>query len=289
MRHIGEIRLRHHLHSHRNRRVASAPHRSGTVVKRFSHPHTYVRLANGHGLTTFQYKADSSASATMVMDGEHPTGGLVQMDERGTVIRSRSAVDTSIADKRVFPYSVLEMPAIDRAVSTTTDMDPADKKATSEWVQLWRLSDLTLLKSIALRPGPRGDEHMLTGEPHLLADGKSVYVHTFSCGLYLVRNVDSASPTATFVKGFEGIGCGVPILTSHYWLQPVPDAHSLLALDISDPEHSQQVSSVTLGDEGPHWIAIDATGRRIVLNSAAVAPAIGPSSSTSIRRMVTCR
>ena len=29
-------------------------------------------------------------------------------------------------------------------------------KATSEWVQFWRLSDLTLLKSIALKPGTRG-------------------------------------------------------------------------------------------------------------------------------------
>lgn len=42
-----------------------------------------------------------------------------------------------------------------------------------------------------------------------------------------------------------------------------------MALDISDPEHPQQVSSVTLGaDENPHWISLDASGERIVLNSA---------------------
>jgi hypothetical protein len=71
------------------------------------------------------------------------------------------------------------------------------------------------------------------------------------------------------VKGFEGTECGVPILTGHYWLQPVPDAHSLVALDISDPEHPREVSRVSVGaDERPHWIAIDTNGRRIVLNSA---------------------
>ena len=240
----------------------------------YSHPHTYLRLSNGNVLTTFQYRADSSAPApthgtgAMPMDVEHATGGLVEMDERGTVIRSGSAVDTAIPDRRIFPYSVLEMRTIDRAVSTTTDMDHADTKATAEWVQFWRLSDLTLLKSIALKPGPRGDEHKFTGEPHLLPDGKSVYIHTFSCGLYLVRDVNSASPRAMFVKGFKGTGCGVPILTGHYWLQPVPDAHSLVALDIADPEHPREVSSVPLGDdENPHWISIDGSGRRVVLNS----------------------
>jgi hypothetical protein len=240
----------------------------------FNHPHTYIRLANGHVLATFQYKTDSTAPApvhtsnAMDMGGEHLTGGLVEMDERGTVIRGGSAGDSAISDKRIFPYSVLAMPAIDRAVSTTSDMDEADKKATAEWVQFWRLSDLTLLKSIALKPGPRGDEHQFTGEPRVLPDGKSVYIHTFNCGLYLVRNIDQPEPTATFVKGFEGKNCGVPILIGHYWLQPVPETHSLVAVDITDPEHPRDVSSVKLGDdESPHWIAIDATGRRVVLNS----------------------
>jgi hypothetical protein len=136
-------------------------------------------------------------------------------------------------------------------------------------VQFWRLSDLTLLKSIALKPGPRGDEQRYTGEPRLLPDGKSIYIHTFNCGLYLVRGIDTPEPTSIFVRSFDGKNCGVPILTGHYWLQPVPDTHSLVALDIADPEHPREVSALTLGDdEQPHWIAIDGTGRRVVLNSA---------------------
>ncbi len=240
-----------------------------------SHPHTFVRLANGHVLSTFQYRADSTATAGgaghdgMVMGAEHATGGLVEMDERGTVIRSRSAADPTIADRHIYPYSVLPIPEIDRAVSTTTDMDHGDTVATSEWVQFWRLSDLTLLHSIALPPGPRPDDNHLTGEPHLLPDGRSVYIHTFGCGLYLVRGIDGPSPTASFVRNFEGAGCGVPVLTGHYWLQPIPAAHALMALDITDPEHPRETSTVVLGDdERPHWLAIDPTGHRLVLNSA---------------------
>lgn len=240
----------------------------------YGHPHSFLRLPNGNVLATFQYRAGSGGAAS---HGDHVTapdaavavtGGLVEMDERGTLIRSGDARDAAIADSYIYPYAALPMPAVDRVLSTTTDMNPTNTKATSEWVQFWRLSDLTLLKSVALPPGPRGDEHHFTGEPRLLPDGKSLYIHTFSCGLYLLRDVDRDVPTVTFVKGFEGIDCGVPILTGKYWLQPVPASHSLIALDISNPEHPREVSAVSFGgEERPHWIAIDPTGRRIVLNS----------------------
>ena len=244
-----------------------------------SHPHTYVRLPNGNVLATFQYRADSAAATPgmshapdakpAVAAATQTTGGLVEMDERGTVIRSVSASDPAIPDRYIYPYSVLPVAAIDRALSTTTDMDETNRKATSQWVQLWRLSDLTLLRTIALPPGPRGDEHEFSGEPILLPDGKSAYVHTFNCGLYLIRGIDGDAPRATFVKAFEGKNCGVPVLTGHYWLQTVPEAHALVALDITDPERPREVSTLALGDdEQPHWIAIDATGRRVVLNSA---------------------
>jgi hypothetical protein len=243
----------------------------------FSHPHTFIRLPNGHVIATFQYKAELGGSAHAGGHGAHgaaargverSTGGLVEMDDRGRVIRSASASDPQIDDKRLYPYSVLPMPAIDRAVSTTTDMDESNKLATSEWVQFWRWSDLRLLRSVRLQPGPRGDEHRFTGEPRLLQDGQSVYIHTFNCGLYLLRGVERPEPSARFVWGFEGRDCGVPILSGHYWLQTVPDAHAVVVLDISDPERPRQVSSVAVGDdERPHWMAMDPAGRRVVLNS----------------------
>ena len=250
-------------------------------VAGFSHPHTFSRLANGRVLTTFQYRADANTThqmrasvtgmAGMTDPRPHVTGGLVEMDERGTPLMSASAVDTAINDRFIYPYSVLPMPGIDRAVSTTTDMNIGDTVATSQWVQIWRLSDLRLLRSIALPAGSgtQAKANELSGEPRLLADGKSVYIHTFNCGLYLLRNVAGSMPVATLVHTFDGTDCGVPVLTSHYWIQTVPADHGLVTLDVSDPEHPREVSRVAVGDdEQPHWIAIDHTGRRIVLNSA---------------------
>jgi hypothetical protein len=244
----------------------------------YSHPHTYIRLANGNVLATFQYAADSSmamphpgdSTMPMMPDPERQfTGGLVELKETGEVLRSGSAVDLKLADRRIFPYSVVALPAVDVAVSTTTNMDERDTVATDEWVQFWKLSDLTLQRSIALPPGPKGNEQKLTGEPFLLPDGKSVYIHTFYCGLYLIRDADGPAPTASLVTSFPGLWCGVPIVTGHWYLQPVPELHGLVALDITDPAHPKQVSTVSLGEEEePHWAAIDQSGTRIVVNSA---------------------
>ncbi|HYW32804.1 MAG TPA: hypothetical protein VE869_14995, partial [Gemmatimonas sp.] len=53
-----------------------------------------------------------------------------------------------------------------------------------------------------------------------------------------------------------------------YWVQPVPQTHAIVVLDITDPEKPREVSTLALGDdEYPHWAAIDPSGRRIVVNS----------------------
>lgn len=233
----------------------------------FSHPHTYVRLPDNTILATFQYGAGAGGMSM----GPNTTGGLVHMDERGHVLATGSARDAAVPDRLISPYSVLPIPSLNVAVSTTTDMDQADTAA-DQWVQLWRLSDLKLRKTIALPAGPGGKENQLTGEPFLLPDGHSVYIHTFRCGLYLLRGVETAAPAAELVKTFTGTPCGVPILTGHWWLQTVSSEHKVVALDVSDAEHPRKVSEVMLGaDESPHWMALDPMGRRIVVNSGGYA------------------
>lgn len=236
----------------------------------YAHPHSFIRTADGNVLASFQYRSKEGMPAGhegMAHGGPQTTGGIVAMNERGVVIRTGSAADTTIAERGLYPYSVLPIPGMDRAVSTTTDMGLMESGATGEWIQFWRLSDLKLLKSVHLTTGPNGTEHKYTGEPRLLPDGKSVYVHTFGCGLYLVRGIDTDAPTATLVQSFNGMFCGVPILTGKWWLQPVPADHALLALDVSDPEHPREVTRLDLPGEEPHWLAIDPSGRRLVVNS----------------------
>ena len=224
----------------------------------YTHPHTYVRLANGHVLSTFQYHGGH--------DSKSDAGGLVEFDERGHLIRSGSAMDAAAKGELIRPYSLVVVPALDRVVSTNTAMH--EKDGDGRTVQLWRLSDLKLLRTLVLPPGPRGSEQKFPGEPHLLADGKTVLIHTFSCGLYQMEGIDTDKPSVRHLKTFEGEQCDVPLRIGHYWLQTMSSVHVLATYDISDTGHIREISRVTFDDkQKPHWIAADEDNRRIVLNS----------------------
>jgi len=225
----------------------------------YMHPHTYVRLANGHVLATFQYHGGHEPKS----DG----GGLVELDEHGHLIRSGSAMDAAAKDELIRPYSLVVVPSLDRIVSTNTSMHYKNERDTRT-VQIWRLSDLKLLRTLVLPAGPGGKEQMLPGEPRLLADGKTVLVHTFSCGLYQMEGIETDKPSVRHLKTFEGERCAVPLRIGHYWIQTLFTTHSLAAYDISDLAHIREASRVTFDDQQkPHWIATDSDGRRIVLNS----------------------
>src|SRR5271154_2130772 len=61
----------------------------------YMHPHTYIRLPDGHVLATFQYHGGHDAKS----DG----GGLVEFEERGHVIRSGSAMDPEAKTELIRP------------------------------------------------------------------------------------------------------------------------------------------------------------------------------------------
>jgi hypothetical protein len=224
----------------------------------YMHPHTYVRLANGHVLATFQYRGGHEPSS----DG----GGLVEFDERGHLIRAASAMDPKAASELIRPYSLVAVPSLDRVVSTNTAMhrDEPDTRT----IQIWRLSDLKLLRTMVLPTGPRGSEQRNPGEPKLLADGKTVLVHTFSCGLYQLQDIDADKLSIRHEKTFDGQECAVPLRIGHYWVQTLFSAHAVATYDISDLANLREVSRLTLNDQQkPHWIAADNDNRRIILNS----------------------
>lgn len=224
----------------------------------YMHPHTYVRLPNGHVLATFQYHGGHGPKA----DG----GGIVEFTQRGQFIRASSAMDPAVKGELIRPYSLVVVPAQGRVVSTNTAMH--EKDGETRTIQLWRLPDLKLLRTLALPPGPRGNEQQDPGEPEVLADGKTVLIHTFSCGLYELDGGGTSQPVVKHVYTFEGKECGVPLRNGHYWIQTLTSAHALAAYDISDLAHIREVSRVTFDEkQTPHWISADSGGRRIVLNS----------------------
>ena len=53
----------------------------------FAHPHSYLRLPNGHVLASFQHD-----HATMHSESRGKSGGLVEIDDRGNVMRAVSNV-----------------------------------------------------------------------------------------------------------------------------------------------------------------------------------------------------
>ena len=245
----------------------------------YAFPHSFVRAPNGHVLGTFQGKGAAYA----------PPGGLVEMDERGTVLRSASAAGLGLADTLAWPYSLAIDAKRDRVVVTMTTMpipewlqapagswrkSRADSVVTSQ-VEIWSLSRLQLLHVLTL-PAPRRAKvtggytvNDLAAEPRLLPDG-TMYVNTFSCGLYRLSGMDGATPRAELVYEFPaaaGMYCAVPAVVGHYWIQTVPALPGLIALDIGDPANPVEVSRLTLPSRFgmPHWLAADAKGSRVVL------------------------
>ncbi len=230
-------------------------------VNGYSHPHSFVRMPNGNVLATFQMRHDAS--------GMSP-GGLVEMTPSGDTVRSSSAnVPGTHPELRVYSASVV--PSLNRIVTTTSDMI-ADSEA-SRQLQLWRLSDLSHLHTFALPHGPRGDESLLTAEPRVMSDGRTVLVSTFNCGLYLLEGLDTDTPAGRLVSSFPrkpGTSCALPVISGRYYLVTVPALSAVVCLDISDPTAPREVSRVTLGPtDVPHWIAISPDHRRVVITGYA--------------------
>lgn len=223
----------------------------------YMHPHSFLRMPNGHVLGTFQMRHEGQ---------EMLPGGLVEMTTTGEVVRSSSAFAPGI-DPRLRVYSAGIVPALDRIVTTTTDMDkdyPASRN-----LQVWRLSDLKLLTTFPLPDGPAGNEGLLSAEPRLLADGKTLLVSTFNCGLYLMEGLDSEKPAARLVASFPQkarTNCAIPVISGHFYLVTVPAWSAVVSMDISDPTKPREVSRVTLGEgDVPHWISISPDQRRVVV------------------------
>lgn len=225
----------------------------------YMHPHTYVRLANNHVLGTFQYHGGHDPKA----DG----GGIVEFDERGKIFRSGSAMDPAAKTELIRPYSLVTIPSLDRIVSTNTSMH-FKSDGDTRTVQIWRLSDLKLLRTVVLPSGPRGSEQQFPGEPYLLPNGKTVLIHTFNCGLYQMDGIDDAQPSVRHLKTFDGEICAVPLRIGHFWVQTLFSAHAVAVYDISDPERVREVSRLNLDEkQQPHWISPSSDNRRIIMNS----------------------
>ena len=221
----------------------------------YTHPHSFERLANGHTLATYQFNGAPDTRA----------GALVELDDDGHVLRKSDAADAEV-EPFIRPYSLQVVPKLDRVVTTSADMLP--NEASSHVVQVWRLSDLKLLKTVVLSKPKLGKDavsHNAT-EPRLLGDGETVLVVTGSCGLYRLDDLAGTEPTAEFVFDFGFRNCAVPTVVGRYWVQTSMAGHALTSLDVSDASHPVEAGHLALrSDALPHWIAHEPAGNRLVI------------------------
>lgn len=255
-----------------------APRVAGDFTSRggYAYPHSYARLPNGHVIAAFQ----------STDEGYTPTGALVELDADGEYVRSASGISPDVPAKETWTYSLLVLPDVDRVVSTNTRMGLPDEwlsmmhaaedsthqhvsqDVPTSHIQIWRLSDLTLLHTVRLPP-QAGGHNQWTAEARRLANGE-VYVSTFSCGLYRLSGITSDLPKAEPAAWSEVVGngsCGVPVIIDNYWIQPESSDRSIVAYDLSDPASPRMVSKLQLDPEfaSPHWLALDPASPRLVV------------------------
>jgi 56kDa selenium binding protein (SBP56) len=236
---------------------------SFTDMDGYMHPHSFVRLPNGHVLATFQHTHHGRAAGQ-----RGATGGLVEIDDSGNVIRSSSNADPAFADALLMPYGLVVLPDVDRVVSTNSSMHDADLFSGVTY-QIWRLSDLKLLKTANFDIGNDRYSHISPEEPRRAPDG-SILVQTLGCGMERITGVTTQKPVSKLVYTFPGNWCGVPTIVGHFFVESVPAIHGLIVMDITRPGHPVEVSRLTLSDEFfTHWTGWDAKTHRLVVTGSA--------------------
>jgi hypothetical protein len=235
---------------------------SFTDMAGYMHPHSYLRLPNGHVLATFQHAHHAPSGATT-----GKSGGLVEIDDNGQVIRSASNADPAFSDALLTPYSLVVLPELDRVVSTNSSMH-RDEIFTGATYQVWRLSDLKLLETAYFDVGQNRYAHVGPQEPRLGPD-ESIYVQTLSCGIERITGLSSDAPRSQLVHTFPGNWCGVPTIVGHYLIQSVPATHGLIVLDITYGAKPVEVSRLKISDTfAPHWTGWDAKAKRLVVTGS---------------------
>jgi hypothetical protein len=234
-------------------------------------PHSFERLPNGNLLATMQAKNGRFQGP----------GGLAEFDNDGRLVRTSGAGAEGIQPNALRPYGLVVIPQADRVVSASERMalPPWDPDRNRErdpqegyHVQLWRLSDLALLKTITLEAPSGTDANRGPVEPRVLEDG-TVMVSTDRCGLYRIAGLEPVTFKGEFVYRHPGPGCWVPAVIGKYWLQSVQSLRRVVVLDLGNPSAPLEVSHVEFDSrQAPHWLSVDPLSRRVVMTNSPGAP-----------------
>ncbi len=238
------------------------------------YPHDFVRLPNRNVLVGFlRSDGPSPLPGDTTFPGGH--GGIAELDPTGRLLRMASAADSSIVAP-VRPYAFAVLPQLDRLVTTSAAMM---EDHSADVVQVWRLSKLELLQTLAVPPArlPNGeflpDGQRVPFEPRVMSDGRSILLNTYGCGFYRVAGLDSGAVHIANVYTIDvprdRIGaCGVPVMVGRFWIQPVGNLNALVVLDIGNPEAPVEAARLEAdGGFRPHWLAKDPGSERLIVGA----------------------
>jgi hypothetical protein len=219
--------------------------------------HSFARLANGHVMATVQF-GDSTITGA--------PGGLAEFDGDGRLVRVGWSRDSAFPGARIRTYALAVVPGADRIVTTSA---PMDGEITANVIQIWRLSDLSLLKTMEV-PAVAGDSaHVMPFEVRALPDG-SVFMNSYHCGFFHITGL-AGTPKIERVMAMSqanprNFGCSVPVIIRHYMVMPIAYAHRYATIDIADPAHPKEVASFPTDTTFfPHWASVDPGSDRIVV------------------------
>jgi hypothetical protein len=257
--------------------------RSLRIVKTFMppaplrFPHDYARTSRGTRLVGFLRSEGPSADPhEAVTPGNH--GGIAEYSADGALLRTTLAGNSG--GKPVRPYAFALLPDIDRFVVTSA---PMMETVSADVLQVYRYSDFSLLKTIDLPSGRLADGRVVEGSqragfgPRVLPDG-SVFLNSYGCTFYRLSDIGSDNPRLdTFFAldtppppkpDWSRGSCGIPVLFSHYWINPVGQLHVVVVLDVADPARPREVFRLpTPASFNPHWLARDPQSNRLVLGA----------------------
>ncbi|MEN8145968.1 MAG: hypothetical protein ABFS14_13600 [Gemmatimonadota bacterium] len=255
----------------------SSPTLAGEVeeIPGFAYLHSFYRLENGHVLATVQ-RGDGSLPDDI--------GGLAEFDADGNFARVTSAADPDFEVAVNRPYALEVFADIDRVLTTNFSMT---LERTDNVVQLWRLSDLSLLATLALPdlPAPEGPEcfieQMITGEDcsparipghdrpfeiRTLPDGSAI-LNTIACGFYRIHGMETDEPAVDVLMNWpETVGCAVPTMVGRFEVLPNMFTNEIVTLDVSDPANLVEVARLTMDNQFmPHWAQVDPGTHRVAV------------------------
>ena len=251
-------------------RNGATPVIAGTIdsVPGVRRPHSFARLPNGDLLGTYQYG-----------NGTVPgnPGALARFTREGRLVKTTSSVDAAFAGQELRTYSLDVSPTTDLVLTTSVPMDPAETTS-ADVAQLWRLSDLSLLRTLPLAPSVGDSSSRYPFEVRFLTDGRSALLNTYYCGFYLLSDLGGATPRVEPVLALshpQHIGCAVPLLIGRWWIMPVASTREFIVYDVSNPRQLRRVGALAADSTfEPHWISRDPGSDRLVMTAEGPKPAV---------------